>query len=117
MEEIYIDMHGFEPDEELRQHIVQKFYSVFGLKQYMLRKFSIKLFHENYEQGDACVRCSVQADVKNQPVVITELTSPSAITAIDLAIEHANLKLSHRINGNKEIQKRVQQKRDDPLHH
>jgi hypothetical protein len=116
MDDLHIDMHGFGSDEELRQKIIKKFHLTFGLNQYVVQKISIKLLDETSEHGNAFVRCSVQANVKNQPVVITEIKSQNAITAINLAIEHANLKLSHRINGNKEIQKRVQQKKDEQLY-
>lgn len=112
MEEIHIDLHGFESSEKLRQHILRRFNSEFGLRQYMLRRVDIKLSHRGSEQDDVVICCRVQADVKNQPVVVTELRSQNAMTAIDLAIEHAHLKLSHRINGNKEIRKRLQKKRN-----
>jgi hypothetical protein len=113
MEELYIDMRGFDSEDEgLRQQIVKKFHSTFGLNQYVVQKITIKLLHEKSEHGDAYVRCSVQANVINQPIVCTQIRSQNTITAITLAIEHANLKLSHRINGSKEVQKRVQQKKD-----
>lgn len=116
MEEIRIEINGIEASEKLRRHIVQRFHSVFGHKQYMLRKVAIKLFHEGGDQDGPSICCRVQADVKSQPVVITELRSSNVITAIDLAIEHADLKLSHRINGNKEIHRRIQQKRHKLLY-
>ncbi|MFK7816836.1 MAG: HPF/RaiA family ribosome-associated protein [Gammaproteobacteria bacterium] len=111
MEEIHIDFQGFESSQKLRQHIVRRFQSEFGLKQYMISKINIRLSHGDSEQDEMAICCRVQADIKNQPVVITELISENVITAIDLAIEHANLKLSHRINGNKEFRKRLENKK------
>lgn len=116
MDVIHIDVKGLGSSVKLRQHVIRRFHSEFGLKRYMLHKIVIKLFLGDCGNGDEVVCCRVQAEVKNQPVVITELRSANAIIAIDLAIEHANLKLSHRINGSKEIRKRIQKKRNAPLY-
>lgn len=116
MEEINIQTHGFELDQKTRVHIVKYLHSLFGLKKYMVHKIVIKLFDEKELGNDANKCCHVQVHVKNQPVVITELRSLDILTAIDLAIEHASLKLSHRVNGNKEIQKRLEYKRNRLLY-
>ena len=101
MEEINIQTHGFELNQKTRVHIVKKLHSLFGLKKYMVYKIIIKLFDEKELGNDADKCCRVQVHVRNQPVVNTELRSLDILTAIDLAIERASLKLSHRVNGKK----------------
>jgi len=116
MVEINIQAHGFELDQKTRVHIVKYLHSLFGLKKYMVHKIIIKLFDEKGMRNNSDKCCRVQVHVKNQPTVITELRSLDIHTAIDLAIEHASLKLSHRVNGKKEIHKRLENKRNTLLY-
>lgn len=110
MEELNIQAHGFELDEKMRIYINQRLNNMFGLDKYLVRKVTITLFCDKALQGDENKCCRIRFEVKNQPPIITELKSLDMYTAIDLAIERANLKVSHRLNGENATRKRLKNK-------
>ncbi len=111
MEDTRIQADGFELSEKMRAHIVDYLHAVFGLKQHMLRKILIKLYDDEDLKLGADKFFRIHIYIQNQPMLITELRSPDILTAIELAVERANLKLSQRMNGRKEIRKRLEHER------
>ena len=116
MQEINIQSHGFELDENIRTYINQQLHYIFGLEKYLVQKVVIKLFEDNSLQNDENQCCYIRVEVSNQPAIITELKSLDIFTAIDLALERAMLKVSHRLNGKNAFRKRLFNKRDELLH-
>jgi hypothetical protein len=107
MEQIDIQAHGIELDEKVRKHIMQRLHSVFGFNRYGVHKIIIRLYDNKgcSDNNEKC--CSIEVRIRDQPAIITELKSLDVLMAVTLAIERANLKLSHRVKDDKSIREQI----------
>lgn len=107
MEQIDIQAHGIELDESVRKHIIQRLHSVFGFNRYGVHKIIIRLFDDQGLSVNDEKCCRIEVRIRDQPTIITELKSLDVLMVVTLAIERANLKLSHRVKDDKSIRKQI----------
>ena len=109
MEKIDLRAHGFLLNEPLRKHILIRLHTVFGFGEYKV-KIIITLLDNVGDQNETEVSCRIQIKVQDQSSVIAEYKTLDLFSAFDLAIERARLKISNKLNDEKNFRKQLEYK-------
>ena len=98
MEEINIKSEGIILTEAMRKYLVDQLNTVFGFNKKRIKKIFIKILEDKESQTKTAVSCRIKIYIEGHPVISTELKTLDIYSAISLAIERANLKISRRLS-------------------
>ena len=98
MEEINIKSEGINLSEEMRKHLVNQMHAMFGFSMNKIKKVFIRIMEDEGSQNKTPITCSIKVYIEGHPTISTKLTTLDIQSAISLAIERANLKISRRLS-------------------